>query len=110
MTTAQMNDPERDGGAAVGIPVDRTVRLVLRAARWLVVMLAGVLLWDIGMVLLGVPAVLPPWRYVSGAALLARCPTGKCAAPARDCFGSGCLGPNAQAQPLAEGKSDAAKC
>lgn len=26
MTTAQMNDPERDGGAAVGIPVDRTVR------------------------------------------------------------------------------------
>ena len=43
-------------------------------------------------------------------ALLARCPTGTCAAPARDCFGSGCLGPNAQAQPLAEGKSDAAKC
>ena len=70
MTTAQMNDPERDGGAAVGIPVDRTVRLVLRAARWLVVMLAGVLLWDIGMVLLGVPAGLPSWRYVSGAALL----------------------------------------
>ena len=27
MTTAQMNDPERDGSAAVGIPVDRTVRL-----------------------------------------------------------------------------------
>ncbi|MEI6028827.1 MAG: hypothetical protein WCT47_19295 [Betaproteobacteria bacterium] len=26
MTTAQMNDPERDGTAAVGIPVDRTVR------------------------------------------------------------------------------------
>jgi hypothetical protein len=26
MTTAQMNDPERDGGAAVGIPVDRRVR------------------------------------------------------------------------------------
>ena len=26
MTTAQMNDPERDGSAAVGIPVDRTVR------------------------------------------------------------------------------------
>lgn len=26
MTAAQMNDPERDGGAAVGIPVDRTVR------------------------------------------------------------------------------------
>ena len=26
MTTAQMNDPERDGIAAVGIPVDRTVR------------------------------------------------------------------------------------
>lgn len=24
MTTAQMNDPERDGSAAVGIPVDRT--------------------------------------------------------------------------------------
>lgn len=27
-------------------------------------------------------------------ALLARCPTGKCDDPARDCFGSGCLGPN----------------
>ena len=26
MTTATQNDPERDGGAAVGIPVDRTVR------------------------------------------------------------------------------------
>lgn len=26
MTTAQMSDPERGGGAAVGIPVDRTVR------------------------------------------------------------------------------------
>ena len=26
MTTAQMNDPERDGVAAVGIPVDRRVR------------------------------------------------------------------------------------
>lgn len=26
MTTAQMNDPERDGGAAVGSPVDRRVR------------------------------------------------------------------------------------
>jgi len=26
MTTAQMNDPERDGSAAVGIPVGRTVR------------------------------------------------------------------------------------
>ena len=26
MTTAAQNDPERDGGAAVGIPVDRTVR------------------------------------------------------------------------------------
>lgn len=23
-----------------------------------------------------------------------KCPTGKCADPARDCFGSGCLGPN----------------
>ena len=29
MTTAQMNDPERDGSAAVGIPVDRTVRRVM---------------------------------------------------------------------------------
>lgn len=26
MTTAQMNDPERDGDTSVGIPVDRTVR------------------------------------------------------------------------------------
>lgn len=26
MTTAQINDPERDGSAAVGSPVDRTVR------------------------------------------------------------------------------------
>ena len=26
--------------------------------------------------------------------LLARCPTGKCDDPARECFGSGCLGPN----------------
>lgn len=29
-------------------------------------------------------------------ALLARCPTGKCDDPARDCFGSGCLGPNVE--------------
>ena len=29
MTTAQMNAPERDGNAAVGIPVDRTVRRLL---------------------------------------------------------------------------------
>ena len=32
MTTAQMNDPERDGGVAVGIPVDRRVRRVVCAA------------------------------------------------------------------------------
>lgn len=31
MTTAQTNDPERDIGAAVGIPVDRPVRRRLRA-------------------------------------------------------------------------------
>jgi len=37
MTTAQMNDPERDGGAAVGIPVDRTVRLPAQAYRTLMV-------------------------------------------------------------------------
>lgn len=30
MTTAQMNDPEHDGGAAVGSPVDRRVRRLLR--------------------------------------------------------------------------------
>lgn len=33
MTTAQVNDPERDGGAAVGIPVDRTVRRLLDDER-----------------------------------------------------------------------------
>jgi hypothetical protein len=32
-------------------------------------------------------------------ALLARCPTGKCDDPARDCFGSGCLGPNVGGEP-----------
>jgi len=30
MTTAQMKDPERDGGAAVGSPVDRRVRRLQR--------------------------------------------------------------------------------
>lgn len=33
MTTAQMKDPERDGSAAVGIPVHRTVRHDSEAAR-----------------------------------------------------------------------------
>ena len=33
MTTAQMNDPERDSGAAVGIPVDRTVRRACQGAQ-----------------------------------------------------------------------------
>lgn len=27
---------------------------------------------------------------------LSACPSGKCADPARDCFGSGCLGPNVE--------------
>lgn len=30
--------------------------------------------------------------------LLTRCPTGKCADPARDCYGSGCMGPNVGAK------------
>lgn len=33
MTTAQMSHPERDGSAAVGIPVDRTVRRACQGAQ-----------------------------------------------------------------------------
>ena len=33
MTTAQMNDPERDGDTSVGIPVDRTVRRACQGAQ-----------------------------------------------------------------------------
>ena len=70
MTTANPTPKDAPAVPAVGIPLDRTVRRVLRAARWLVVMLAGVLLWFCGLGLLGVPAELPQWRLVSGAALL----------------------------------------
>jgi hypothetical protein len=63
--------PEASQAApAVGIRLDRCVRRVFRAARWLVVTLAGVVLWLVGLSLLGVPVDLPHWRHISGAALL----------------------------------------
>ena len=42
-----------------------------RVARWAVVLLLGVALWLIGLGVLGVPADLPLWRHVAGAAMLA---------------------------------------
>jgi len=52
-------------------PVERVVGRAVRVARWVLVMLPRVLLWGCGLVLLGVQADLPQWRYISGAALLA---------------------------------------
>ena len=50
---------------------NRLFRAVVCVSRWAMVMLIGVALWLIGLVVLGVPADLPPWRHVVGAAMLA---------------------------------------
>lgn len=43
----------------------------MSAIRWAALVSAGVLLWVFGLLALDVPADLPHWRHIAGAALLA---------------------------------------
>lgn len=51
-------------------PVERWVRRALAVARWATYIGAGLLLWMFGLLALDVPAGLPHWKHVAGAALL----------------------------------------
>ena len=70
MTTAKTNDPKRDGGATVGIPVHRTVGHAMRFARFAAIICTANILALAGIVLLGAPPSLAVWRIFGGVALI----------------------------------------
>ena len=65
-----MSDRSETKPAADEGRLDRRVRRALAVARWAAWVGGGLLLWLFGLLALDVPAALPHWRHVVGAALL----------------------------------------